>query len=216
MKQLRRSVDAAMMLLIITLMGYNLTGNAVHEWGGVALFILFLLHIWLNRQWWTRIFKGKYRSHRIATTTLNLALLLVIIGTIVAALPISGTVLPTFPLWREAMWPMQWHVAAANWMLVLSALHAGAYWGRIRPRWSWLSRTWWEWTWRMLSLLIAGYALWVVWSRNVAQKMVFYYTFDFSRGEESFDSFFRDYIALFLGLVILSYHFFRFIQKRWK
>lgn len=216
MKNVRRSVDAAMTLLLITLMGYNLTGNAFHEWGGAALFLLFLTHLWLNRQWWTRLFKGKYRPVRLCSTFLNLLLLLTIGAVIIAALPISGSLFPNFPFWREEMWPVQWHVATANWFLVLSALHAGAYWGRIRPRWNIMAKPTVKRLWQAMSLCIVAYGLWAIHTRNLVEKLAFYYTFDFSRAEETFSAFLCDYVSMFLALVIVSYHGFSFLQRHWK
>ena len=38
------------------------TGSVTHEWLGVLLAVVFLLHIWLNRVWYKNLAKGRYNS----------------------------------------------------------------------------------------------------------------------------------------------------------
>ena len=45
----RLVVDAAMTLLLLLLMAFELVGRAAHEWIGVGMFFAFLLHHHLNR-----------------------------------------------------------------------------------------------------------------------------------------------------------------------
>lgn len=45
------SIDAAMTLALLLLMAYGLVGEAAHEWLGMGMFALFLLHHLLNRRW---------------------------------------------------------------------------------------------------------------------------------------------------------------------
>lgn len=49
MKKLRRITDVLMTLVLLFLMGYQLWSEAAHEWAGVAMVLLFLLHQVLNR-----------------------------------------------------------------------------------------------------------------------------------------------------------------------
>lgn len=54
----RRSTDLAMTILLPVLMAYSVTGQAVHEWMGIALILLCILHHLLNLQWLRSIAKG--------------------------------------------------------------------------------------------------------------------------------------------------------------
>ena len=45
------AVDLAMTLLLCCLMSYLLVGETVHEWQGVSMFALFILHHALNPNW---------------------------------------------------------------------------------------------------------------------------------------------------------------------
>ncbi len=69
-------VDACMTVLLLLLMAYQVTGEALHEWFGVGMTALLIVHHILNRKWYAALFKGKYSAYRIVALTVN-ALLLV-------------------------------------------------------------------------------------------------------------------------------------------
>ena len=51
-KQITRlATDAAMTIALLLLMAYSLVGEAAHEWIGMAMLALFILHHALNRKW---------------------------------------------------------------------------------------------------------------------------------------------------------------------
>ena len=86
MKQtVKMSVDFLMLLLLNLLMAYSLVGEEAHEYIGVSMFSLFLIHHFLNRAWWKNLFKGRYTAKRVLGTAVNLLLTVVMI-----MLPISG------------------------------------------------------------------------------------------------------------------------------
>ena len=57
MKKFRIILDIIMTVLYIILMGYCITGNAVHEILGTITFVLFIIHNILNIKWYKSIFK---------------------------------------------------------------------------------------------------------------------------------------------------------------
>lgn len=57
------TVDIAMTAALLLLMTYELIG-AAHEWLGIAIFALFVVHHILNGKWSVSIFKGKYTPIR--------------------------------------------------------------------------------------------------------------------------------------------------------
>ena len=69
------AVDLAMTLLLFCLMAYLLVGETVHEWLGVSMFALFILHHALNRNWHSNLTKGRYSPLRIFQTLVNILLL---------------------------------------------------------------------------------------------------------------------------------------------
>jgi len=73
---IRRIVDTAMTVLLLFLMAYQVTGEAAHEWLGMAMTALVIVHQILNRKWYGSLFKGRYNPYRTVTTLLNVLLLI--------------------------------------------------------------------------------------------------------------------------------------------
>ena len=44
-------VDIGMTVMLLFLMAYELIGEAAHEWLGIGMFVLFIIHHILNRKW---------------------------------------------------------------------------------------------------------------------------------------------------------------------
>jgi hypothetical protein len=72
---IKRTVDAAMTVLLLCLMAYQITGEMAHEWIGMGMTALVISHQILNRKWYSALFKGKYNPYRSITTILNILLL---------------------------------------------------------------------------------------------------------------------------------------------
>ena len=47
----RIGIDIGMTVLLLLLMAYELIGSSLHEWIGLAMFVLFVCHHLLNRGW---------------------------------------------------------------------------------------------------------------------------------------------------------------------
>lgn len=56
---IKRIVDVVMSVLLLFLMAYQVTGEALHEWIGIGMTALVILHQILNRKWYSVFFKGK-------------------------------------------------------------------------------------------------------------------------------------------------------------
>ena len=73
-KMIRRTVDAAMTVLLLLLMAYQVTGEVLHEWIGMGMTLLVIIHQVLNLKWYGVLFKGKYNPYRTVTIILNVLL----------------------------------------------------------------------------------------------------------------------------------------------
>ena len=71
----KRVVDVALTVLLLCLMAYQVTGEKLHEWLGIAMTVLVIIHQTLNAKWYGALFKGKYHAARILQTAVNLLLL---------------------------------------------------------------------------------------------------------------------------------------------
>ena len=56
---IKRIVDTAMTVLLLLLMAYQVTGEMAHEWIGMGMTVLVIVHQILNRKWYSALFKGK-------------------------------------------------------------------------------------------------------------------------------------------------------------
>lgn len=202
---LRLSVDTAMLILLFVVMSYDVTGNTLHEWIGIALMCLFVIHIALNFAWARQVVKGRYGFRRILGTTINILLLTSLIMTLAASLPISSEVFPWFRLFATEAFPVQIHIAAGNWMFILVAMHFGTQWHRVRIYLPCTSKSV-STAIGMVVIAVACYGVWALWQRNLLPKLVMYYSFDFWRGNVSVMRFVADYISIFAFFAVIAYH----------
>ena len=106
---IKRVVDVLMTVLLLFLMAYQVTGEAAHEWLGIGMTVLVILHQILNRRWYAALFKGKYNPYRIVTTILNVLLLAAFALTAFCGMSMSGHAVPfcmewlRFPLPEECI-----------------------------------------------------------------------------------------------------------------
>ena len=125
-KKIRIIVDCGMTLLLPLLMAYSLVGEAAHEYLGIGMFLLFVIHHILNIAWWKNLFRGKYAPIRIVGTVLNFVLVIIML-----ALPISGMILSRhvfrFLHFGGTSTARTVHLLASYWGLVLMSFHAGMH-----------------------------------------------------------------------------------------
>ena len=122
---MKRIVDAALTALLLCLMAYQVTGEALHEWLGVAMTTLVIVHQLLNRKWYAALFKGKYPAYRIAATALNLALLAAFALTAFCGMSMSGHAVPFLYGMIKVSFARQMHLSMSHWAFVLMGLHLG-------------------------------------------------------------------------------------------
>lgn len=122
---LRILVDAAMTALLLLLMAYSMVGEEAHEWIGLAMLILFLLHHGLNRRWLHNLGRGRYSGFRRVQTAIALLLLVAMRGSMASGVLLSQYVFAFLPVRtvREIVQPV--HILGAYWGFLLMSLHIG-------------------------------------------------------------------------------------------
>ena len=73
-------IDIGMTACLLLLMPYSLLGETLHEWIGMAMFVLFIAHHILNRKWLATVAKGKYTLFRGVQTALAMIMFILMIG----------------------------------------------------------------------------------------------------------------------------------------
>lgn len=124
--RIRLPIDIMMTLVSIVLMGGNFLFPAeiVHEILGVGLFVLWSVHIFLNRRWYGAIFKGKYNPYRIMQTVINCCILICTIFLMISGIILSNHLFIFFE-YSERSWVCQNRPSAFQ-SLVLS-FYVAAY-----------------------------------------------------------------------------------------
>ena len=90
----KRIADAVMTVLLLCLMACQVTGEALHEWIGIGMTVLVIVHQILNRKWYGALFKGKYNPYRIVTAILNILLIASFALTAFCGMSMSSHALP--------------------------------------------------------------------------------------------------------------------------
>ena len=125
-RYIRIVIDIIMFFLFILLMGYHITGNALHEVLGVITFVFFILHHIVNIKWYKMIFKGKYPFYRILQISIDVLLFLAMIGIIVSSILISSNVFSFLNI-QTTMFGRNLHMTSTAWGFVLMAVHLGLH-----------------------------------------------------------------------------------------
>lgn len=134
-KEILRSItDLAMAVLLPMLMAYSLIGEEVHEWIGVAMLCLVLIHQILNLRWYRALSHGKYNAVRILNTALNFILLADILLTGISGMLISSYVFSFLNISIGTSVFRQVHLSCSYWALLLMSFHLGMNWHAVLSR----------------------------------------------------------------------------------
>jgi len=98
-----------------------------HEWIGMAMTALVIIHQILNRKWYSVLFKGKYNPYRTVTTVLNIFLLLSFALTAISGMSMSGHAVPFLYGMVPVSFARQSHLSMSHWAFVLTGLHLGMH-----------------------------------------------------------------------------------------
>lgn len=210
-----------MTVALLFLMTYELIGQATHEWIGVAIFILFIVHHILNRKWSTHLLKGKYTLYRMMQTVLVFGVLAAMIGAMVSGIILSRHVFSFLPINGGRSLARSIHMLSAYWGLVLMSLHLGFHWSMMMGMARKLVKkqsSWRTWILRLAAFLIAGFGLWAFVKRQIGSYMLLRNRFVFFDFDEPLVFFLADYIAI-MGLFVMIGHYFseglkRIVKKR--
>ena len=124
---MKKIVDAAMTVLLMCLMAYQVTGEAAHEWIGMGMTLTVIVHQILNRKWYGALFKGRYNPYRILSTALNILLLFSIALTAFCGMSMSGYAVPFLYGIAPVSFVRRMHLSMSHWSFVLMGLHLGMH-----------------------------------------------------------------------------------------
>ncbi|WP_350445774.1 DUF4405 domain-containing protein [Peribacillus simplex] len=214
---IRLVIDLSMTVLMLVVMAYQITGNAIHELVGVLLCLLFITHNILNRRWYKTIFKGKHNVRRILSIVVNLLFLVSMAVVMISSVPISRDIIPFIPINNDTVL-LQIHVMTSYWGFIFMAVHIGMSWATIINSVRKMTgitgtsriRTI---AFRVIAVLIVVYGVQASFEREMLNKLTIYNPF----GWEFYDSsmkFLLDHLAI-MGIYISGTHYvLKFVQKQ--
>ncbi|WP_407383611.1 DUF4405 domain-containing protein [Ruminococcus sp.] len=125
----KRVVDVALTVTLLLLMAFQVTEQLAHEWLGITMFALTIVHQILNRKYYAAIFKGKYSPLRVFQLIVNVLLLLSFICTALSGMMMSRFATPFMNGILPSSVVRQGHLAMSHWSFVLMGLHLGLHFG---------------------------------------------------------------------------------------
>ena len=207
---LKLVVDVFMTVVLLFLMGYQFWGEAPHEWIGVGMFILFILHHVLNASWHINLFKGKFSALRILTLCTDFLVLISMLAQIYSGIVMSRYVFSFLSSGGMAL-ARRLHILGAYWGFLLMSLHLGLHWNMIlgivrkaarMKRHSKVRSI----IFFVIALVIAGYGVRTLIGRDFVTYLFLRSEFVFLDYSEPKILFYMDYLAL-MGLCIFVAHY---------
>lgn len=208
---LKLTVDVFMTIGLLFLMGYQLWGEAPHEWAGAGMFVLFIVHHLLNLSWHKNMMKGRYTAVRVFQLITDVSLLIAMLLQMYSGIVLSRYVFSFLPIESGLALARKLHILGAYWGVLLMSLHLGLHWnmmmGIVKKRMGITDRS------RLrssISVLLGGciavYGLSVFIRRDFLIYLFLKSEFVFLDYSEPVMLFYLDYLAL-MGLCIFIGHY---------
>lgn len=210
-QKLKIGVDILMTAALLLLMPFEMVGGAAHEWIGMGMFVLFVLHHILNRKWTGNIGKGKYSPFRIVQTVLAVLILLCMAGSMASGIILSRHIFVFLHIRGLSEMTRTVHMLCAYWGFVLMSLHLGLHWGIMtgiagkmcgKPSAARRRAV------QLAGLAVAVYGIYAFIKRGLADYMFLQVHFVFFDYTEPLIFFLLDYIAV-MGLFVFAGHYLR-------
>ena len=216
-KQIAKIVtDILMSVILLLLMAYSMVGEAAHEWLGIGMFALFILHHVFNSRWSRNLHKGEYSPLRVLQTALVVLALISMLSSMVSGIVLSRSALAFLPIATGRSWARTLHLLSSYWGFVFISLHLGLHWSMMMGVAKKLFRNpsaAHKWTARGLGSLIAAYGLYAFFKREIGSYMLLKNQFVFFDFNEPLVLFLLDYIAV-MGLFVFLGHYLAEAAKR--
>ena len=229
-QRLRMSVDISMTTLSIILMGGNFLfpADLVHEILGTGLFVLWGVHIALNRRWYaslaqasksitstnandrraySAIFRGKYNPYRVMQTVINCCILLCTIFLMISGIILSNHLFTFLNIQSGLGFARIAHLLSSHWYYLFMSLHIGLHMGRLFQNVATKILP------RILLVLTSLYGLYAFIARGVWKYLVLKQQFFFFDLEWGYILFAMDYISIIILFATISHFIAKLLKK---
>ena len=198
-KRLRLTLDIVMTLVSIVLMGgaYLFSANIAHEILGVALFVLWAVHITLNHRWYGAVFRGQYNARRVIQTVINFGILVCVIFLMISGIILSNHIFTFLGIESGLGFARTAHLLASHWYYLFMSLHIGLHVEmiiRARPFDKLRDRR----VFRIIIILISLYGIYAFIIRGIWRYLILQQQFFFLDLERGYVMFALDYISIII------------------
>ena len=209
------SIDFAMTLILLLLMTYERIGQTLHEWLGITIFVMFIIHHVLNGAWHKGLFHGKYSAPRVVLNIVDFCVLLTMLGSMVSGVIISRSALAFLPIKGGMAFGRNLHMISAYWGFILMSLHLGIHWtiitNIITRRFKSSSKAL-KYMFRAIAAAVSVYGVYAFIKRGIADYMLLKIQFAFFDFEEPLILLLLDYIAI-MTLFVFAGHYLSVLMK---
>ncbi len=201
------SVDIAMTVLSIILMGgnYLFPADLVHEILGLGLFVLWAVHITLNRRWYGAIFKGNYNPYRVMQIVINCCILICTIFLMISGIILSNHIFTFLNIQGGLGFARIAHLLASHWYYLFMSLHIGLHVGMIANKIQPSQNTARKIISHILLTLACIYGLYAFIARGVWKYLILRQQFFFFDLERGYILFAIDYISIIILFATISH-----------
>ena len=203
------TIDIAMTAALLLLMTFELIGAAAHEWLGIGIFALFIIHHILNGKWSGSVFKGKYPPIRVFRTVLVVLVMISMLGSMISGIILSRYALAFIPINGGQAFARTLHMLSAYWGYVLMSIHLGLHWSiimNLTKRVFKKSSAVRKWALRLSTLGTAGYGIYAFVKREVGSYMLLKNQFVFFDFEEPVIFFILDYLTVMILFAAVGHY----------
>lgn len=215
--KLKLLIDLLMTVALLLLVSYQVIGAKYHEWLGVFMFLLFILHNVLNIRWYGNLFKGKYPLLRIIRTLINFAVLIAILCLAYSGIVMSRYVFAALPIKSGMALARVMHLSGSYWGFVLMSIHLGLHWSMVTGMFRKLSgerrKAVVLWSMRLLAAAIAGYGAYCFWKADIVSYMFLKVEFAFIDYGKNAAQVLSEYLAMMGLWVFIAYYVAKGIEK---
>lgn len=209
--KIKKGIDLLMMILLVGLMAYQITGQALHEWFGTGMLVLLVAHNVLNRRWYGSLYKGKYKLLRIVTAIINFSILIDVLCLGFSGIVMSRYVFAALPINGPMATARTMHVAASYWGFVLMSIHVGVHGGMMAGRAHGMAEVngipgWTVWLMRLSAFVFAGYGAVCFVGADIPSYMFLKNQFVFFDFEKRAFTVFLEYIAMMELWILIGYY----------
>lgn len=215
--KLKMLIDLLMTIFLLMLMAYQVTGEKLHEWVGLGMAVLFLIHNLLNVRWYGNLLKGKYAALRIFRTIVNFSVLAPMLALTYSGIVMSRYVFSALPINGGMATARVMHLAGSYWGFVLMSVHLGFHWSMVisifRKFSSRKKSVAFLWIFRLVAVLIAIYGAVCFYQADIFSYMFLKVEFAFLDYEKSAALIFIEYMAMVGLWVFIAYYVSKVLGK---